>query len=186
MLPGCRVNGKSQAQPLGQIPVAFYGPAVARAIIRSVRRRLPGLAAIGIRAVSILAIRRELLQGLWGTLLAGTAGLRDLPYFPITLLPDMGIIPGEEEAAMTTKTVDARGRLTLGPRYANRLVIVREHRDGALEIIPAEAVPAREAWLYKNAEAREAVRTGIEEARAGRFAKAPDLKAGSKDDEDDR
>ena len=87
---------------------------------------------------------------------------------------------------MTTKTVDGRGRITLGPRYANRLVIVREHEDGALEIIPAEAVPAREAWLYKNAKALEAVRVGLEEARAGRFAKAPDLKAGPQDDEDDR
>ena len=87
---------------------------------------------------------------------------------------------------MTTKTVDGRGRITLGPRYANRLVIVREHKDGALEIIPAEAVPAREAWLYKNAKALEAVRSGLEEARGGRFAEAPDLKAGPKDDEDDR
>ncbi|HUS44911.1 MAG TPA: hypothetical protein VM219_02635 [Phycisphaerae bacterium] len=87
---------------------------------------------------------------------------------------------------MTTKTVDARGRLTLGPRYANRLVIVREHEDGALEVIPAEAVPAREVWLYKNAKALEAVRAGIEEARAGRFAEAPDVKADSDDAEDDR
>jgi len=87
---------------------------------------------------------------------------------------------------MTTKTIDARGRLTLGPRYANRLVIVREHKDGAVEIIPAEAVPAREAWLYKNPKALEAVRSGVEEARAGRFAEAPDLRAGSGDDEDDR
>jgi len=87
---------------------------------------------------------------------------------------------------MTTKTVDARGRLSLGPRYANRLVIVREHEDGALEVVPAEAVPAREAWLHKNAAAREALRAGIEEARAGRFAKAPDLTADPGDDEDDR
>jgi len=87
---------------------------------------------------------------------------------------------------MTTKTVDARGRLTLGPRYANRLVIVREHEDGAVEIIPAEAVPAREAWLYENAKALEAVWAGIEGARAGRFAEAPDLKAGLDDAEGDR
>lgn len=80
---------------------------------------------------------------------------------------------------MTTRTVDARGRLTLGPRYANRLVIVQESEDGALEIIPAEAIPAREAWLCKNAKARQAVRAGIEEARAGRFAKAPNLGANS-------
>ena len=82
---------------------------------------------------------------------------------------------------MTTKTVDGRVRITLGPRYANRLVIVREHGDGVLEIVPAEAVPSREAWLYKNARALEAVRGGLEEARAGRFAEAPDL-AGSGND----
>jgi uncharacterized protein with von Willebrand factor type A (vWA) domain len=76
---------------------------------------------------------------------------------------------------MTTKTVDARGRLTLGPRFANRLVIVRELDDGGLEIVPAEAVPAREAWLYKNPKALKAVREGLEEARAGQFADAPDL-----------
>jgi len=86
---------------------------------------------------------------------------------------------------MTTKTVDSRGRITLGPRYANRLVIVREHDDGALEIIPAEAVPAREAWLYKNPEALKAVRQGLEEARAGQFAEAPDLEAeGLPDDQE--
>ncbi len=87
---------------------------------------------------------------------------------------------------MTTKTVDSRGRLTLGPRYANRLVIVREQKDGALEIIPAEAVPAREAWLYRNAAAREAVRAGLEDARARRFAKAPDLGRRAANDEDTR
>jgi hypothetical protein len=96
----------------------------------------------------------------------------------------MGILEGEEDARMTTKTVDARGRIALGPRYANRLVIVREHKDGALEIIPAEAIPAREAWLFKNAEARKAVHAGIKEARAGEFAEPPDLKPDA--DEDDR
>ena len=89
---------------------------------------------------------------------------------------------------MTTKTVDARGRLTLGQKYANSLVIVRERDDGALEIVPAEAVPAREAWLYKNPKALKAVRDGIEDARAGRFAETPDLTADSTPDQakDDR
>jgi hypothetical protein len=86
---------------------------------------------------------------------------------------------------MTTKTVDARGRLSLGPEYANRLVIVQERDDGALEIIPAEAVPAREAWLHKNPEAMEAVRQGLAEARDARFAEAPDLDAEADFDEAD-
>lgn len=85
---------------------------------------------------------------------------------------------------MTTKTVDARGRLTLGPKYANRLVIVREHEDGALEVIPAEAVPEREAWLHKNADAMKAVEKGLAEAREGRFAEAPDLEADADLDDD--
>ncbi|MCX5655919.1 MAG: hypothetical protein NTY65_14865 [Planctomycetota bacterium] len=84
---------------------------------------------------------------------------------------------------MTTKTVDARGRLTLGPKYANSLVIVRERDDGALEIMPAEAVPAREAWLYRNPKALKAVRDGIEDARAGRLAETPDLTADSTPDQ---
>jgi len=78
---------------------------------------------------------------------------------------------------MTTKTVDSRGRLSLGPEYANRLVIVRERDDGAVEIIPAEAVPAREAWLFKNPDALDAVRQGLREARAREFAEPPDLGA---------
>ena len=86
---------------------------------------------------------------------------------------------------MTTKTVDARGRLTLGQKYANSLVVVRERKDGTLEIMPAEAVPAREAWLYKNPEALKAVREGIEDARAGRFAETPDLAADDTPDHDE-
>ena len=78
---------------------------------------------------------------------------------------------------MATKTVDARGRLTLGPAYANRLVIVQERDDGAIEIIPAEAVPEREAWLHTNPEAMRAVQQGLAEAREGRFAEPPDLSA---------
>lgn len=85
---------------------------------------------------------------------------------------------------MTTKTVDARGRLTLGPAYANRLVIVQQRDDGALEIIPAEAVPEREAWLHRNPEAMQAVQRGMTDAREGRFAEPPDLAADADADDD--
>jgi hypothetical protein len=78
---------------------------------------------------------------------------------------------------MTTKTVDSRGRLTLGPDFANRLVIVRRRRGGIVEIIPAEAVPAREAWLFKNPQALRAVTEGLEQTSQGQFAESPDLDA---------
>ena len=88
---------------------------------------------------------------------------------------------------MTTKTVDPRGRLSLGKAFANRLVIIKELGGGMLQLIPAEAVPTPEVWLHKNREAFEAVAQGIEEARAGQFAESPDLNADAdwSDDGDD-
>jgi hypothetical protein len=80
-------------------------------------------------------------------------------------------------SAATTRTVDGRGRLSLGPAFAGRLVLITELPNGSIEITPAEAVPAREAWLHKNRSALKSVVAGIEQARAGQFAEAPDLDA---------
>jgi hypothetical protein len=88
---------------------------------------------------------------------------------------------------MITKTVDPRGRLSLGKAFANRLVIVEELEGGVLQVIPAEAVPTPEVWLHKNREAIGAVSQGIQDARSGQFAEPPDLNADSAwaDDGDD-
>ena len=88
---------------------------------------------------------------------------------------------------MTTKTVDPRGRLSLGKAFANRLVIIKELEGGAIQVIPAEAVPASEAWLHQNREAFQAVAQGLQEARAGQFAEPPDRDADADwaDDGDD-
>ena len=79
--------------------------------------------------------------------------------------------------ASVTKTVDSRGRVTLGKDFANQLVIVQEVSEGYLRIVRAEAVPAKEAWLYKNPEALAAVMRGLEQAKARRFAERPNLEA---------
>ncbi len=80
-------------------------------------------------------------------------------------------------AAEKHKKIDRRGRLTLGPRYANRTVVVREHRD-RLEIVLGKFVPASEAWLYENPEALTMVRKGLQESREGAApTPAPDLAA---------
>lgn len=79
-----------------------------------------------------------------------------------------------------TKTVDSKGRLTLGRKFASRLVIVREMDDGLLEIVRAEAVPEREAWLLKNKAAMEMVRNGMKQASLGQLVEGPDLESGSK------
>ena len=65
--------------------------------------------------------------------------------------------------------------MNLGKAFADQLVIVQGLGDGRLEIIPAKAVPAREAWLYENAEALASVSRGLAQAKARRFATPPDL-----------
>jgi len=84
---------------------------------------------------------------------------------------------------MTTKTLDSKGRLTLGPAFANRLVIVDDSDETRIVITPATAVPSHEAWLYKNEAALKSVLLGLRQARSGEFASSPpDVDADSQDD----
>lgn len=79
------------------------------------------------------------------------------------------------------KTTDAKGRVTLGGRFANRAVIVEQQSDDAVLIRLARVIPEREAWLYENPKALTAVRRGLDQARKGQVAKRPpDLKAAAK------
>lgn len=79
---------------------------------------------------------------------------------------------------MTTKTIDSKGRLTLGERFANRTVIVEEIDETEVRITLARVVPERELWLHENREAAAAVHRGLADARAGRLTTAaPDLAA---------
>jgi len=78
------------------------------------------------------------------------------------------------------RSIDSKGRLTLGESFANRTVLVEE-RDGEIIVRLARVVPEREAWLYENEEALASVRRGLQQARAARFAKkSPDLKASAR------
>ena len=79
---------------------------------------------------------------------------------------------------MTTKTVDGKGRITLGSRFANRTVIVEDVDTTEVRITLAEVIPQREVWLHKNAKAKASVLRGLEQARAGDLAESPpDLRA---------
>ncbi|MCC5829999.1 MAG: hypothetical protein JJU36_11180 [Phycisphaeraceae bacterium] len=81
---------------------------------------------------------------------------------------------------MQTRTADSKGRITLGDRFANRTVIVQEVDDSEVRITLARIIPEREAWLYENPKAREAVGRGLQQARQRRFAKGPDLDSDKK------
>ena len=74
---------------------------------------------------------------------------------------------------MTTKLIDKKGRLMLGTAYAGRMVLVDDSDPEQIIISPAVAIPVREAWLYKNKEALNRVRKGLQQARDGNFSESP-------------
>jgi hypothetical protein len=78
---------------------------------------------------------------------------------------------------MTTKTADGKGRITLGSRFANQTVIVEDVDATEVRITLAQVIPQRELWLHKNPRAKASVFRGLQQAKAGKMAKAPDLEA---------
>lgn len=76
---------------------------------------------------------------------------------------------------MPTKTVDSKGRVTLGKEFAGCTVSIQKSKDGRLVIIPVKVVPEREAWLYDNPKALASVRRGLAQAKARKFVNGPDL-----------
>ena len=80
---------------------------------------------------------------------------------------------------MVAKQVDSKGRIVLDKSYAGTTLLVDRQADGTIVLRPAVTVPVQEAWLWKNKKALAQVQEGIDEARRGRHAEAPNLsKAG--------
>ncbi len=73
--------------------------------------------------------------------------------------------------AGVAKKLDSKGRLVLGPEYANATVLVEEVGEGEFKVQTAAVVPVREAWLYKNREALDLVQKGLEEAKTGKVTR---------------
>ncbi len=80
-------------------------------------------------------------------------------------------------APLSVKTTDSKGRLTLGAEFAGKQFIMVRKEGNVLQMIPAETVPTREAWLYKNPKALSAVLEGLDQAKAGELFEGPDLDA---------
>jgi hypothetical protein len=79
-----------------------------------------------------------------------------------------------------TKAADSKGRIALGPHFANRTVILEAVSETELHIKLARVVPEQEAWLYENPDALNSVRTGLAQAKGGKFSKGPTLGADAK------
>ena len=74
---------------------------------------------------------------------------------------------------MTTKTVDDKGRITLGQGFANQTVVVDDSNPNQLVIRKMVLIPAEEAWLYQNAGALKSVRKGLQQAVKMQFSDTP-------------
>ena len=74
---------------------------------------------------------------------------------------------------MSTKIADGKGRVTLGPRFANQTVILEEVDSTEVRITLAAVVPQREMWLHRNPAAKDAVLRGLTQARAGKLCDNP-------------
>ena len=75
--------------------------------------------------------------------------------------------------AGVAKKLDSKGRLVLGPEFANATVLVEELGDGEVRVQKAAVIPLRESWLLKNKEAMDLVQRGLAEARAGKLNQNP-------------
>jgi hypothetical protein len=76
-----------------------------------------------------------------------------------------------------TKSVDSKGRLTLGEAFANRTVVMEMYEEGEVLIKRARVIPERESWLYENKAALASVRRGLAQAAEGQLTPGPDLEA---------
>ncbi|HEY8750873.1 MAG TPA: hypothetical protein VIM11_23010 [Tepidisphaeraceae bacterium] len=92
----------------------------------------------------------------------------------------MDLPPDAQVAKTVTKTADNKGRVVLGSRFANRAVIIEKLNETEIIVKLARVIPEKEAWLYENAQALAAVRTGLAEARAGKVTRGPDVGVDSK------
>lgn len=82
-----------------------------------------------------------------------------------------------EEPNHDHKTRGQQGPDHAGACFANRTVIVEDIDDTEVRITLARVIPEREAWLYANPKARASLVRGLAQAKARRFAKAPDIAA---------
>ncbi len=84
------------------------------------------------------------------------------------------ILKDQEFEKVAEAKVDAKRRVALGKILAQSVSSYRIYRNGFGQIIldPMVTIPAHEAWLFKNKEAAQLVKQGLEDARKGRVGKA--------------
>ena len=77
----------------------------------------------------------------------------------------------------TIKTVDSKGRVVLGPTFANSTVILTQIDPTEIVVSKARAVSERELWLLEHPEALASVFEGLRQTAAGETVEPPDVEA---------
>ena len=80
-----------------------------------------------------------------------------------------------KQGNMVAATVDSKGRVLLGREFAGKSVRITRVDEFEARIEVVETIPAREAWLWKNPAAMNAVREGMAQAAAGELVEGPNL-----------
>lgn len=81
------------------------------------------------------------------------------------------------EVLKNSVTADERGRIVLGDSIKDQQFQVLRNEEGELLLIPVVTIPKREAWLFQNEKALNAVKKGLKHAKEGKLNNGPNLKA---------
>ncbi len=86
---------------------------------------------------------------------------------------EVNILKDTHFAEAVEVKVDSKNRITLG-KMKLKANIYKVYRNAIGQIIldPQVTIPAHEQWLFKNKEAADLIKAGLEDARKGRLVKA--------------
>lgn len=74
---------------------------------------------------------------------------------------------------MHNKRTDSKGRLTLGPAFANMIFIVNEIDSNEIILKKAVLIPQNEIWLHQNESVMDSLQRGLKQAKNRQFGKDP-------------
>ena len=97
--------------------------------------------------------------------------------------PAENVQVNEEFVAYGMKQLDSKDRISLGGKLKKMIsdkldmegFQVFLGKDGDILLRPTVAIPAREAWVFRNPKAMGAIREGLEDACHGRIIKVKKL-----------
>ena len=84
------------------------------------------------------------------------------------------IVKDQEFRALDEVKTDSKNRISLGRKLRLRAKFYKvfENALGQIVLDPMATIPAHEAWLFRNPEALESVRKGLDDLKQGRVHKA--------------